>query len=401
MTRREIGLLVMTPLAVMAWMIAFLLTPDVRSFSRPADILALAEILALVASAVFGVRVFVGRGLSNVFEEARHRAPYAWASSALFSAALFPLILCAFGKYYWVHIGAITLIYVILSIGLNMVVGFSGLLVLGFSAFYGIGAYIAAILTTSFPHAPHLIWLLIPVAAVVAAFFGIVLGGPTLRLRGDYLAIVTMGFGEIVRIIFTNWDGLTRGSLGISGVAPFTLGGWNFSKALHIGPLRLDGAAQYYYLFLVFAAFFGLVAYRLNQSRIGRAWVAMREDELAAGCFGIDVARYKLLAFALAASYAGVAGVFFASLQRFVDPTSFTFLESVLILCMVVLGGMASLPGCVVAAVLLVVIPEKLQMVREYRMLIFGFVMILFMVTRPQGLIPAKRRLRVLKEAVR
>ena len=307
------------------------------------------------------------------------------------------VVLPALANPYLLYVANIALIYVILALGLNLVVGFSGLLVLGFSAFYGIGAYIAAICTTRFPATPISIWALIPLAAAAAAFFGLVLGAPTLRLRGDYLAIVTMGFGEIVRIILTNWDSLTRGPVGISGVAPFSIGEWFLSKPLYLGPLRLDGDAQYYFLLLAFAALAALLAYRLNQSRIGRAWVAMREDELAAGCFGVDVTRYKLLAFAIAASFAGVAGVFFASLQGFVDPTSFTFLESVLILCMVVMGGMGSLAGCAVAAVILVVIPEKLQMVREYRMLIFGLVMILLMIVRPQGLIPSIRRLRILR----
>lgn len=345
--------LIAAPILVTAWILAFLLTPDIRPIRSIADAYPVIGLAALVAAAWWAMRWFLSGDRSARFQEMIGQSPKVWGSSVLFSASLFPLVLCMVGKYYWIHIGAIALIYVILGIGLNIVVGFSGLLVLGFSAFYGIGAYLAAILTTRYQALPHLIWLILPLAALVAAFFGLVLGAPTLRLRGDYLAIVTMGFGEIVRIVFTNWDGLTMGPRGISGVAPFAIGGWDLSNPLQVGPIRFDGAAQYYYLFLSFAAFAALVAYRLNQSRIGRAWVAMREDELAARCFGIDTTRYKLLAFSIAASFAGVAGVFFASLQGFVDPTSFTFLESVMILCAVVLGGMGSISGAVVAASIL------------------------------------------------
>ncbi|OGH57908.1 MAG: hypothetical protein A3G34_10900 [Candidatus Lindowbacteria bacterium RIFCSPLOWO2_12_FULL_62_27] len=329
----------------------------------------------------------------TVFDEARHRAPAQFGLSVLLCAAVFPLILAQLGKYYWIHVGALSLIYVILAVGLNLVVGFAGLLVIGFAAFYGIGAYAAAIVTTEVGDLPHMIWLLIPAAAVLSAAFGVLLGVPTLRLRGDYLAIVTLGFGEITRIVFTNWDTLTRGPRGISGVGSFQIGGWNLMHPLDVGPLRLDGDTQYYYLILAAALLGVFLAHRLNHSRIGRAWVAMREDELAARSFGIDVARCKILAFAIGAAYAGVAGVFFGSLQGFVDPTSFSFLESVLILSMVVLGGMGSLSGSVVAAVLLVILPEKLQMLRDYRMLIFGLLMILLMIVRPQGLIPSRRRM--------
>ena len=396
MRGRDYWLLGLPPILVIVWILAFLLTPDLRPIHSVRDAIPAARMIFLLALAWWAGRTFFRGGWSTRYDEARLRTPNFWAGSTLTAAAVYPLALCCLGNYNWTHIGALALIYVLLAIGLNIVVGFSGLLVLGFSAFYGIGAYVAAILTTRFPDVPVLIWISIPLAAVVAAGFGLILGAPTLRLRGDYLAIVTMGFGEIVRIIFTNWDSLTKGPRGISGVAPFVIGRWDLSRPLQIGSLRIDGDTQYYFLLLGVTAFAGLMAPRLNQSRIGRAWVAFREDELAASCFGIDVTRYKLLAFALAASCAGVAGVFFASLQGFVDPTSFSFLESVLILCMVVLGGMGSLPGCTVAAVLLVVIPEKLQMVREYRMLIFGLIMILLMIVRPQGLIPSRRRLRVL-----
>ncbi len=386
------------PQIAMVWLVAFLVTPEVQSVRRAADLLPILNLAVLIGGAVWAVRFFLKSDLCRHMMESQDVTPRILAQSVFLAAAVLPVVLCVLEKYYWIHVLAISLIYVLLAISLNIVVGLSGLLVLGFSAFYGIGAYVAAILTTGAGSSPHLIWALLPAAAGLAAGFGLLLGAPTLRLRGDYLAIVTMGFGEIVRIILTNWEGLTRGPIGISGVAPFHLAGWSFNRPFSAGPIRLDGDTQYYFLLLLTVAFFVLITHRLSHSRIGRAWVAFREDELAARCYGIDVTRYKLLAFAVAASGAGIAGVYFASLQGFVDPTSFTFLESVLILSMVVLGGMGSLPGCAAAAVILQVLPEKLQMLREYRMLIFGALMIVFMCIRPEGLIPSRRRLRRIRE---
>ncbi|MBI1864691.1 MAG: hypothetical protein HYR98_02990 [Nitrospirae bacterium] len=222
-------------------------------------------------------------------------------------------------------------------------------------------------------------WVGLPAAMVAAALFGLVLGFPILRLRGDYLAIVTLGFGEVTRLVLRNWDEVTNGPNGILGIARPSLGGW-----------VLDTPGSFYYCVLVLALAALFAMRRVFQSRIGRAWVAIREDELAARTVGIDVARYKLLAFALGAAVAGLGGSVFAAKMTFVSPESFTFFESVIILCMVVLGGMGSLPGVVLGAAVITILPELLRGFSDYRMLIFGAAMVLMMVFRPQGLIGSR-----------
>jgi branched-chain amino acid transport system permease protein len=269
-------------------------------------------------------------------------------------------------------------IYIVLALGLNVVVGQTGLLVLGYVAFYAVGAYTYAILSTG-----HWInfWAALPVAAFMAGIFGFVLGAPTLRLRGDYLAIVTLGFGEIIRIVLNNWDKLTGGPNGISDIPRPRIGSFEFSSL-----------TPYYYLVLVFAALVIFFVSRLNDSRIGRAWIAIREDETAAEAMGVNTTWLKLLSFALGAVLAGLAGVFYAAKMGFVSPESFNFLESVIILCMVVLGGMGSIPGVILGAVVLYVLPEALRDFQQFRMLIFGGSLVALMVFRPQGFIGTRRR---------
>jgi len=269
-------------------------------------------------------------------------------------------------------------IYVLLALGLNVVVGMAGLLVLGYIAFSAVGAYTYAILNTQF-HVSF--WVALPLGGALAALVGLLLGLPTLRLRGDYLAIVTLGFGEITRITLNNWNSLTHGPNGILGIAPPSVFGFTFSQPRH-----------YFYLVLALVALAALCSTRLERSRLGRAWVAMREDETAAESMGVPTLRLKLLAFTLAAFWGGVAGVVFASKQLFISPESFNFLESVMVLCMVVLGGMGSVPGVILGAVLLAFLPEMLRGVAEYRLIVFGAAMVLLMQYRPQGLWPSSRR---------
>ncbi|MGC2425246.1 MAG: branched-chain amino acid ABC transporter permease [Nitrospirota bacterium] len=269
-------------------------------------------------------------------------------------------------------------IYIVLALGLNLVVGQTGLLVLGYVAFYAVGAYTYAILATG-----HWInfWAALPIAAFMAGIFGFVLGAPTLRLRGDYLAIVTLGFGEIIRIVLNNWDKLTGGPNGITDIPRPKIGSFEFSSL-----------TPYYYLVLAFAALVIFFVSRLNDSRIGRAWIAIREDETAAEAMGVNTTWLKLLSFALGAVLAGLAGVFYAAKMGFVSPESFNFLESVIILCMVVLGGMGSIPGVILGAVVLYVLPEALRDFQQFRMLIFGGSLVALMVFRPQGIIGTRRR---------
>ncbi len=303
----------------------------------------------------------------------------AWVRTAAPSALLLALAVAGLGMSpYTLDVATNAGIYVLLALGLNIVVGMAGLLVLGYIAFSAVGAYTYAILNTQF----HLsFWLALPLGGALAACFGLLLGLPTLRLRGDYLAIVTLGFGEITRITLNNWNSLTNGPNGILGIQPPSLFGFTFRQPKH-----------YFYLLLAMVALAAFFSRRLERSRLGRAWVAMREDETAAESMGVPTLRLKLLAFTLAAFWGGVAGVLFASKQLFVSPESFNFLESVMVLCMVVLGGMGSVPGVILGAVLLAFLPEVLRGVAEYRLIVFGAAMVLLMQYRPQGIWPSSRR---------
>lgn len=312
----------------------------------------------------------------------------------------------------WVRVLDFALLYVMLALGLNIVVGYAGLLDLGYVAFYAVGAYLWAMLAS-----PHFdmhwpFWMILPLGAGVAALFGIALGTPTLRLRGDYLAIVTLGFGEIIRIFLNNLNtpvNITNGPQGITQIDPVEIGSIPFGGMQEILGLSLSSAHLYYYLFLIAALLVIFISMRLEDSRLGRAWMAIREDEIAAAASGINVRNVKLLAFALGATFGGIAGGLFAGFQGFVSPESFNLLESIMILCMIVLGGMGHIPGVIVGAILLTVLPEALRYVGDFqrevlgqifvdpadlRMLLFGLALVLMMLFRPEGLWPSARRRR-------
>ena len=327
----------------------------------------------------------------------------------------------------WVNLLNFALIYVMLALGLNMVVGFAGLLDLGYVAFYAVGAYTFALLSS--PHLGallgneglHLPWYItIPAGALLAGLCGVLLGTPVLRLKGDYLAIVTLGFGEIIRIFMNNLSqpiNITNGPQGISSIDPIMFGDYKLSSGFEAFGNSYPKAYAYYYLFLVLAALIVLFCSRLQYSRIGRAWEAMREDDIAAQAMGINIRNMKLLAFSLGALSGGIAGGLFASYQRFVSPESFTLMESIMILCMVVLGGMGNIRGVIVGAILITFIPEVLRSFAEpvqmqmfgkvilptenVRMLFFGLALILMMLLRPQGILPAKRRASGLKKLLK
>ncbi|MGC4241290.1 MAG: high-affinity branched-chain amino acid ABC transporter permease LivM, partial [Herbaspirillum sp.] len=290
--------------------------------------------------------------------------------------------------------------YVVLGLGLNIVVGFAGLLDLGYVGFYAVGAYTYALCNQYFGLS---FWECVPLSAAAAALFGFLLGFPVLRLRGDYLAIVTLGFGEIIRLLLNNMTSLTGGPDGISGIPKPTV----FGVVMARNPLTEDGTTFHqllgltyqgghmviflYFLALLMVLFTYFVTSRLLRMPMGRAWEALREDEIACRSLGINPTRVKLSAFTLGAAFAGLAGSFFAARQGLVTPESFTFIESALILAIVVLGGMGSQLGVILAAILLTVLPELARSFAEYRMLIFGLVMVLMMMWRPQGLLPATR----------
>jgi branched-chain amino acid transport system permease protein len=316
----------------------------------------------------------LGKGLMN-------RVPQKiWKGLGLLAAVLLPLVL---NKYY-LDITITAGIYVVLALGLNIIVGLAGLLVLGYIAFYAAGAYAYAILSTQY----HIsFFAALPAAAVLALLFGLALGVPTLRLRGDYLAIVTLGFGEIARIVLNNWDSFTGGPNGIMHIPRPSIFGIKLGSPVHL-----------YFIVLAMIFLVSFVIDRLNNSRLGRALIAMREDETAARACGINTVKLKLLAFSLSAMVAGMMGVTFAAKMSFVSPESFTFWESIMVLCMVVLGGMASIPGVILGAAALVVLPEVFRQFQNYRMLIFGAAMVVMMIFRPQGLLPSRRRRMELEE---
>jgi branched-chain amino acid transport system permease protein len=295
----------------------------------------------------------------------------------LLAAAMFPWSVSA----YQINIMITALLYVMLGLGLNIVVGMAGLLDLGYVAFYAVGAYSYALLNLHFGIG---FWTALPLGGLMAAGFGILLGFPVLRLRGDYLAIVTLGFGEIIRLILENWTEFSHGPSGISGIPRPSFFGMD---------LNLDQSLTYlYYLMLIMVALTVFATSRLQNSRIGRAWAALREDETACRAMGIDKTKIKLAAFAAGAFWAGMAGVIFAAKTTFVNPASFTFMESAIILCIVVLGGMGSIPGVIIAALVLILLPEYLRAVADYRMLVFGATLVLMMRFRPGGLLAPSRR---------
>lgn len=289
----------------------------------------------------------------------------------------FPLL----SSSYQTNVMTTALMYVVLGLGLNIVVGMAGLLDLGYVAFYAVGAYSYALLNYHF----HLgFWAVLPIGGGLAAIFGILLGFPVLRLRGDYLAIVTLGFGEIIRLILENWGEFSKGPSGISNIPRPGLFGIE---------LNLDAAIVYiYYLMILFVIVTIFIVNRLQDSRLGRAWIALREDEIACQAMGIDKRKTKLVAFSLGAFWAGIIGVVFAAKTTFVNPASFTFLESAIILAIVVLGGMGSIVGVIFGAMILILLPEYLRALSEYRMLAFGAILVAMMVFRPQGLISNIRR---------
>jgi branched-chain amino acid transport system permease protein len=340
----------------------------------------------------------------------------AWAAYLLLAALLLAapfLADFALGRT-WVRILAFALLYVMLALGLNIVVGYAGLLDLGYVAFFAVGAYFYALLAS--PHfGVHLpFWLLLPAGAALACLFGVLLGAPTLKLRGDYLAIVTLGFGEIIRIFLVNLNApvnITNGPQGINLIDPIALGGFSLAQTHTLAGVSVPPVYNYYYLFLLLTLAVIFVSMRLEDSRIGRAWIAIREDEVAAAAMGVNTRNVKLLAFAMGASFGGVSGGLFAGFQGFVSPESFTLIESIMILCMVVLGGMGHIPGVVLGALLLVVLPEALRYLgplqhalfgrvladpADLRLLLFGLALILVMLLRPSGLWPSPVRRREL-----
>ena len=347
----------------------------------------------------------------------RHPAAF-WVGVMLVAVALLalPFVLASVGTA-WVRITNLAILFILLSLGLNIVVGFAGLLDLGYIAFYAVGAYTYALLAS--PHfGLHLpFWVILPIGAAVACVFGVLLGAPTLKLRGDYLAIVTLGFGEIVRIFLNNLSqpvNLTNGPQGVTLIDPFAVGNFSFARSETFLGLTFSGPVKYYYLLMLVLLAVIVINLRLEDSRIGRAWIAIREDEVAAQAMGINTRNIKLLAFAMGASFGGIAGGMFSAMQGFISPESFVLVESIMVLSMVVLGGMGNIGGVIVGALLLSFVPEVLRYTVEpvqravfgrmliepevIRMLLFGLALVLMMLYRPAGIWPSKTRKREFAE---
>jgi len=329
--------------------------------------------------------------------------------------ALLPFVLANIGTA-WVRITNLAILYVFLALGLNIVVGFAGLLDLGYIAFYAVGAYVYALLASPHFNLHWPFWAILPLGALVACMFGVLLGTPTLKLRGDYLAIVTLGFGEIIRIFLNNLSqpvNITNGPQGITLIDPFRIDGFSFAQSQAIGGFTFSGPIKYYYFLLVVAILVIVLNMRLQNSRIGRAWEAIREDEIAARAMGINTRNMKLLAFAMGASFGGIAGGMFSAMQGFISPESFVLVESVNVLAMVVLGGMGNVWGVILGALLLSFVPEVLRYTvgpvqhavfgrtlidpEVIRMLLFGFTLVLMMLFRPAGILPSALRKRELE----
>ena len=320
------------------------------------------------------------------------------------------------GALKWIdNFGVQILIYVMLGWGLNIVVGLAGLLDLGYVAFYAVGAYSYALLAKNFGLS---FWILLPLAGILSAFWGMLLGFPVLRLRGDYLAIVTLAFGEIIRLVLINWVDLTNGYAGISGIPrpsffgiPFTAADNGFAATFGLEFSPLYRTIFLYYLILCLALLTAFVTLRLRRLPVGRAWEALREDEIACRSLGINTTNTKLTAFSMGAMFGGFAGAFFSARQGFISPESFVFMESAVILAIVVLGGMGSLWGCAIAAIAMIGGTELLRELdflkqifgpdfdpTKYRMLIFGFAMVVIMIWKPRGLISVREPTAFLKE---
>jgi branched-chain amino acid transport system permease protein len=383
-------------------------------------------------------------GIMNFDTTRNPRKAYASMAVLVILLVAFPFFAQNYGNS-WVRIADMALLYIMLALGLNIVVGFAGLLDLGYIAFYAVGAYLAGLLSSpqfatllesiisQYPalgeslvailgpeiqqNGIHLsVWVIVPLAAALAGFFGALLGAPTLKLRGDYLAIVTLGFGEIIRIFMNNLNepiNFTNGPQGINLIDPIKVFGVNLSgeagsrATVFIGSYGMPSVNAYYFLFLFLCVAVVFVTSRLQHSRLGRAWVAIREDEIAAKAMGINTRNVKLLAFSMGASFGGVAGAMFGSFQGFVSPESFSLTESIAVLAMVVLGGIGHIPGVIMGGALLAALPEVLRHVVEplqeklfghvlieaevLRQLLYGLAMVLIMLNRPAGLWPAPK----------
>ena len=295
---------------------------------------------------------------------------------------------------YLIHLGALAAIFAIMALGLNITLGFCGLLDVGFAVYFAAGAYASSQLAVIFDVS---FWIGLPIGGLTAAFFGFLVAWPALRVSDHYLALVTLGYGLIMNLLHRNFTFLTHGTDGVINIPPPSIFGWDFVTPIEIGDLELPFQMNFYFLALIIAALTIFVSIRLRDSNLGRQWEAIREDEVAARCFGVNVRRLKIIAFSTGAFFGGIGGAVFAHMIGFVHPDNFVLLTSIMILAMVIIGGMGNIAGVVVGAVALTLIPERLREFEDLRMLLFGGALVLIMIYRPQGLFPNSRRRRELQ----
>jgi branched-chain amino acid transport system permease protein len=389
------------------------LTPEPADWRRKAvqALIACGTMLALFVLLIFGLTIerlwlFVGlivvvvavaifyqrsRGMRGKLEQAFRASRASVLILLIALLAAYPLILSR--DPYLIHIGALSAIYVIMALGLNITLGFAGLLDIGFAVYYGAGAYMSAQLAINFGVS---FWLGLLLGGLTAAFFGFLVAWPALRVHDHYLGLVTLGYGLMMNLLARNLAFLTNGTDGVINIPPPAIGTHAFTEPLSLGPLTLPFQANFYYLAVTLALITAFISYRLRQSSLGRAWDAIREDEIAARCAGVDARGVKVLAFSTGAFFGGIGGAIYAHMIGFIGPENFTFLESITILVMVVMGGAGNIAGVAVGAIILVVLPERFREFEHLRLLFFGIALVQLMINRPEGIFPRTRTRRLL-----
>jgi len=322
----------------------------------------------------------------------------AFENKRTFATLLIVLLLAAYpillrDNPYLIHIGALAAIYTIMALGLNITLGYAGLLDIGFAVYFGVGAYTSAQFAIHFGMS---FWLSLIFGGLFASFFGFLIAWPALRVQDHYLGLVTLGYGLMMNLLARNVYFLTNGTDGVINIPPPSIGSFEFTRALDLGFLKLPFQANFYYLGVAFALVAAFISYRLQQSKLGRSWDAIREDEIAAKCSGVDTRGLKILAFSMGAFFGGIGGAIYAHMVGFVSPENFTFLESINILVMVVIGGAGNILGVVFGAVFFIVLPERFREFEHFRLLFFGLALILLMINRPEGIFPRLRKRRML-----
>jgi branched-chain amino acid transport system permease protein len=345
----------------------------------------------IVAMAALGFLYQRSRGIKHRLQEA-FRLSRAWLVAVLIVLlAIYPVILG--GNPYLIHIGALCAIYVVMALGLNITLGFAGLLDIGFAVYFGAGAYMSAQLAIHFGVS---FWLGLILGGLTAAFFGFIVAWPALRVHDHYLGLVTLGYGLMMNLLARNLAFLTNGTDGVINIPPPAIGSHVFTEPLSLGSLTLPFQANFYFLAVMLALVTAFVSYRLRQSALGRAWDAIREDEIAARCAGVNARGVKVLAFSTGAFFGGMGGAMYAHMIGFISPENFTFLESITILVMVVMGGAGNIAGVAIGAIILVVLPERFREFEHLRLLFFGIALVLLMINRPEGIFPRAHTRRLL-----